>query len=456
MSRDSLWSRLRRDPRGSTNPRMLGRRAFLGGAGALLTLPFLESALPRSARADDSVIKRMLAFYVPCGIHMAAWTPATAGAGYQLTPILASLANVKPKLSVLTGLANMPAYPDDVGDHASGTGSFLTCRHVVKTEGADIGNGISVDQAAAAVLGKDTKIASLQLGIDGGSSAGGCDSGYSCAYARNISWASKTQPLPKTVNPQVVFDQLFEGFDPAESAAEKARRAKYKSSILDYVLADAKSLSMRLGTTDQRKLDEYMTGVSELEKKLAKAATAPQCTIIDKPADNLEYPEQVQIMCDLMVLAIQCDATRVISFMIGNAGSGRAYPFIGVPDAHHEISHHQDLQVNFDKLQKIDTWEVERLAYLLEKLDAVQDGPDATLLDNSLVFFSSEIEDGNSHAHKNLPILLAGSAGGAIATGKHVVYQNDQPLANLFITMLNAVGAPTTTFGDDGTGPLAI
>jgi hypothetical protein len=433
----------------------LGRRAFLGGAGALLGLPFLESAIPRSARADDAAIKRLIAFYVPNGIHMAAWTPDTTGLNWQLTPILYSLLNVKPKVSVLSGLANMPAYPDDVGDHAAGTGSFLTCRHVVKTEGANIGNGISVDQVAAAELGKSTKIASMQLGIDGGSSAGGCDSGYSCAYARNISWASDTQPLPKTVNPQVVFDQLFEGFDPQESAAEKARRAKYKSSILDYVLADSKALSARLGATDRSKLDEYMTGVSELEKKLAKAATAPECTLIDKPPADLEYPEHVKVMCDLMVLAIQCDATRVISFMLGNAGSGRSYPFIGVPDAHHEISHHQDLQVNFDKLQKIDTWEVEQLAYLLEKLDAVQDGPTATLLDNTLVFFSSEIEDGNSHAHKNLPILLAGSAGGAIQTGKHAAYGNDLPLANLYITMLNALGVPTTTFGD-GTGPLTI
>lgn len=432
--------------------RGVSRRAWLGGAGAVVALPFLESLAGKSVRADDTVPKRLLAWYVPCGIHMPAWTPAAEGAGYAMSPILASLEPIRQKLLVLTGLANKPGVPDEVGDHASGTGSFLTCRHVKKTEGADIQNGISMDQLAAAELGKDTRLASLQLGIDGGGSIGDCDSGYSCAYVRNISWASETQPLPKTVNPLVVYDLLFQGLDPAATEEEKARRKLYKTSVLDYVLADAKSLQLKLGKTDRAKLDEYMTGVSELEKRLA-LGDGPACTPIPEPGPVLDYPTTVDVMHDLMVLALQCDITRVITFMLGNAGSGRAYDFIGVGGAHHELSHHGGDPAKQAALQAIDTWEVERFASLLLKLDAVQEGT-GTLLDNTLVYFSSEIEDGNSHAHTNLPVLLAGNAGGALSSGRHMVIPGGAPLANLFISMLGALGVETATFGDDGTGPL--
>ena len=279
---------------------------------------------------------------------------------------------------------------------------------MVKTEGANIKNGISMDQVAAATLGPATRIPSLQLGIDGGSSAGDCDSGYSCAYARNISWASETQPLPKSTNPQVVWDILFGGFDPKASAEEQARQKIYRTSVLDYVLEESKSLSGKLGTTDRRKLDEYMTGVSELEKKIQKTGSGPLCAAIDRPPGDLPLPEHVKMMLDLTALAIQCDATRVVSFMLANAGSGRSYPFLLVNEAHHEISHHQGLQENFDKLTIIDRWEVEQLAYLLGKLDAIDEGNGTTALDTSAVFFSSEIEDGNSHSHTNLPIIVGG------------------------------------------------
>jgi len=438
-------------------PRMnVSRRAFLGGAGVLLALPALDSLVGHSAAADEAVAKRILTFYVPCGIHMAKWTPALTGASYKLSPILSSLAKVQKKLLVLTNLDNQPAHPDGPGDHAGGTAGFLTCRHVVKTEGAGIKNGISMDQVAAETLKQSTRIASLQLGMDGGSSVGDCDSGYSCAYARNISWASETQPLPKTVSPQVVFDLLFDGFDPEATAADKARRLKYRTSILDYTLADAKRLHPKLGVTDRHKLDEYMTGVSELEKRIQKTNVGAACTTIPRPPEGLDYPEKVKLMLDLMVLAFQCDATRVISFMLGNAGSGRSYEFLGVTGGHHEISHHQGLQENFDKLEKIDTWEVAQYAYLLEKMDAIVEGNGMTMLDNSAVYFSSELEDGNAHRHTNLPVLLAGSGGGAWTTGQHIKYPDGPPLANLFITMLGGVGVPVSSFGDEGTGPLTL
>jgi hypothetical protein len=431
----------------------LSRRQFgslaLGGAGALIALPFLRSLAPRKARAADPPRPvRMFVFYIPCGIHMDAWTPGSAGAGdaWQLSPILTPLASVKPYVSVLTGLRNDPANPDGPGDHAAGTGSFITAAHCYKTEGADIANGISMDQVAAGVLKEFTKFGSLELGIDGGSSAGGCDSGYSCAYARNISWADPTTPLAKTTDPQVAFDRLFAGYDPQATLEEIERRRRYKKSVLDYGLSDADSLRVRMGSTDQQKLDEYLTAVRELEMRLND--TTMICDPGPRPETGSDVRARITAMLDLSVLAFRCDLTRVISFMMANAGSGRVYDFLGISEGHHELSHHQGDDSKQAKLQTIDTWEVSQLAYLLEQMQAVENDDGTNLLDDAAVFFSSEIEDGNSHAHSNMPIVLAGKGGGAFAGDRHVSYSNTPSVANLFMSMLAAVGAPVPSFGD--------
>jgi hypothetical protein len=431
------------------SPRV-SRRWFLGGAGAMVGLPLLESLMPRRLHAEPiPAAKRILAYYVPCGIHMPTWTPATAG-DLILTPTLSPLEKVKSKLLVLSGLQNLPARPDGPGDHASGTGAFLSCAHPFKTDGTGIKNGISMDQVAANELKKNTRIASLQLGTDGGGGTGGCDSGYSCAYARNISWASDTQPLPKSTSPQVVFDQLFSGFDPKATLAEQARRLKYKKSVLDYALAEASSLKLRLAATDNLKVDEYMSGIRDLEKKLETPVAV--CSVPTRPVADYAHVARIQMMSDLMVLAFQCDATRVATFMLGNAGDNRSFDFIGASGGHHSISHHGGLAENYNKLKIIDKWEVTQLAYLLEKMDAIVEPNGMTMLDNSSVFFSSEIEDGDSHRHTNLPVILAGKGGGAYRTGRHVKYAAT-PLGNLFTSMLNASGVPNEKFGD-GTGPL--
>lgn len=427
------------------------RRWFLGGAGTMIALPMLESVMTRTSRAAPGAApKRILAYYVPCGIHMPTWTPA-GGPELVLSPTLAPLAKVKEKLLVLSGLQNLPARPDGPGDHASGTGCFLTCAHPFKTDGAGIKNGISMDQVAANELKKFTRIPSLQIGTDGGGGTGNCDSGYSCAYARNISWASDTQPLPKSTSPQVVFDTLFAGFDPKATLAEQQRRLKYKKSVLDYALGEANALKGKLAAVDQLKLDEYMNGVRDLETKLA--APMATCTLPARPAADYDFVAKSKLMADLMVLAFQCDQTRVISFMLGNAGDNRSFDFLGVSGGHHEISHHGGLAANFDKLKQIDKWEVSQLAYLLEKMDAITEPNGMTLLDNSAVFFSSEIEDGDAHRHTNLPVIVAGRAGGAFKTNRHLKI-SPTPLANLFTAMLNACDVPNTKFGDDGTGPL--
>lgn len=428
----------------------LSRRRFLGGAGTLVALPFLQSLLPREVRAAPAPPRRLLFFYVPCGIHMAAWTPTTAGDDYALSPILQPLAAVKSELLLMTGLANKPGRPEGAGDHAGGTSAFLTCTHVNKSE-SDIRCGVSVDQLAAKALGQSTRFASMQFGIEGGGSVGGCDSGYSCAYTRNISWAGPMTPLQKTVSPQVAFDILFAGTDATATQADQQRRQRYRKSVLDHALGQAQSLQGKLGQSDRRKLDEYMTGVREVEQRLDSLQAL--CVSGGRPAADVTYPEQVRLMTDMMVLAFQCDLTRVITFMLNNAATGRSYDFIGVSGAHHELSHHMGMQENFDKLTKIDTWEVQQLAYLLTRMSAIKEG-EGTMLDNSLVFFSSEIEDGNAHRHTNLPVLLAGKCGGAVRPGRHLAYHGDPPLANLFIAMLGAVGVKVDKFGDDGTAPL--
>ncbi len=440
----------------------LSRRAVLGGAGATLALPFLEAMTPtgRQARAAMEPPIRFLAWYVPNGIHMPSWTPTVVGPDYDLPLILQPLVDnqndtdLKGDVCVLTGLANYPAKPDGPGDHAGGTSGFLTCTHVKKSE-TDILNDISMDQVLAAGIGGKTKVASLQLGIEGGGNVGNCDSGYSCAYTRNISWAGPMSPMPKLVDPQVVFDLLFAGFDPQATAEQLQRRREQRLSILDFVLDDINTLRPKLGKTDQHKLDQYVTGVNELEQRIKDEAIAPVCELPPGWSGAYDdFPAQLDLMIDVMVLAMQCDMTRVITFMYQNAGSYRDYAFIGASGAHHEISHHMSDPANFAKLEIIDQWEVVQFAKLLQRMKTTPDG-DSNLLDNSLVYFSSEISDGNAHNHDNLPVLLAGKAGGKFQSGRHLKFEGNPPLANLFTSILNMYGVPTATFGDDGTGPLA-
>lgn len=438
----------------------LSRRTLLGGAGALIALPWLEAMTPRRARADDPETPlRALFYYLPNGIHMQSWTPATEGPNFEITPILQPLADpqamvdLKGDVLLLTGLRNLPAKPEGPGDHAGGTSAFLTCTHVTKSE-TDINNDISIDQVLAQAIGEATPHRSLQFGTANGATMGNCDSGYSCAYTSNISWADAKTPLPKLYDPQVIFDLLFSGFDPESTAEEQAKRRTNRLSVIDYASDQVKTLQTKLGKTDRDKLEQYLTGLRDLEKRLTAENTEPVCSL--PSVFSGAYPDfttHVDLMTELMVLAFQCDQTRIITFMLENAGSYRDYSFIGAPGAHHEISHHMDNPDNFAKLEIIDRWEMVQFAKLLQKLKSAPEG-DGTLLDNCVVFLSSEISDGNKHNHDNLPILLAGRAGGLLTPGRHVVYGDKPPLANLFISIADMFGVKLSTFGDDGTGPL--
>ncbi len=438
----------------------LSRRSFLrGGLGTALALPFLD-AMSWSAQAQGvAAPRRFLAFYVLNGMHMPEFLPGGEGALGALPSILAPLESVKQHVTVVSGLENRAAFggEDGAGDHARGTGTFLTCQRLLKSD-VDIRNGVSVDQVMARHLRDNdyAGLSSLELGCEGGGSTGNCDSGYSCAYSVNVSWAGASQPLPKETNPRAVFDRLFAGAEPASSAAAREKRKLYRQSVLDVVKGDAARLHEKLGQNDRIKLDAHMTGVRELERQLEDEAQVNACVAGERPAgipqgDPTAY---VRSMLDLVVNAFACDRTRVATFMLGNGGSGRNYSFLGVNGAHHEISHHQSDPAKQALLTQINRWEVEQLAYVVGKLAATDDGNGQKVIDNTTVVLGSEIEDGNSHAHSNLPVLVAGHGGGAIAGGRHVRAPG-RPIADLFLTALGTMNVPTTSFADSS-GALAL
>ncbi len=430
----------------------LSRRTLLRGIGASLALPLLEQMLPGAGRAEaagHASIRRLVALFAPCGMIMERFTPAETGSDYALTPILKPLEPVKDDVLVVTGLANRPAYPDGPGPHVGGTGSFLTARKILPN--GRIGNGVSMDQIAARVLGKHTRYPSLELGIDG-TATGACEGDFSCAYLCNIAWTSETAQLAKEVNPRALFDRLFgaAGGDPAERALRNARRR----SVLDLVRGDTERLVQRLGTADRRRLDEYLTGIRELERRLD--APGPEaCEAGEPPQPITDLRDHTRAMFDLIVLALRCDQTRVITFMMGNGASARQFPFLGISGQHHALSHHQNDPEKVAANEAINTWEVSQLAYFLGQMKAAKEPDGSSLLDSSLVYFGSEMGDPNVHDRLNLPVLLAGGAGGQLKTGRHVRLASEQPVAKLYVSMLGMLGAPVPSFGLDGDGPLA-
>jgi hypothetical protein len=325
----------------------------------------------------------------------------------------------------------------------------------VKTSGADIRVGMSVDQVAAEKIGKLTRFPSLELGIERGRQAGSCDSGYSCAYSSCISWKTESTPMAKEIEPRLVFDRLF-GSGGKDAAKGAAQRDLYRKSILDLVADDAAKLKTSLGSTDRRKVDEYFTSVRELEQRMARlSAAAPKLPAdFDEPHRDTpkDLREHIRLMYDLLVVAFQTDSTRVATFMLANEGSNRTYSAVGVSGGHHELSHHRNDDDKVARLQKIDEFLIGEFAYFLDKLKGVKEG-DGTLLDHSMILYGSGISDGNRHRHDDLPIVLAGRGGGSIDTGRHIKLDSETPLNNLFLSMLERVGAPAKELGD-GTGTL--
>ncbi len=440
----------------------LPRRTFLKGMGASLGLPFLEAMLPRTVLAGAAAKgaaaavapTRMAFVFFPNGAIMRDWKPTTAGTDFELPKTLSSLAKHKSDMLVVSGLAHDKgrANGDGAGDHARSCAVWLTGCQPKKTGGADIQAGMSVDQVAAEKYGKETKLPSLELGIEGGRQAGSCDSGYSCAYSSNISWKSPSQPMAKEVNPKLAFERLF-----GDSRDEQARAERdfYRKSILDFVTADSAKLHAKLGTTDRRKLDEYYTSIREIELRIDRAA-ASRGKLPEMPApDGIPgtLTEHMRLMYDLMVMAFQTDTTRISTFMTASEGSNRTYPEVDVTEAHHQLSHHRNDEEKMVKIQRIDQYLVDQFAYFIDRMKATKEG-DKSLLDRSMIVYGSGISDGNRHAHDDLPVLMLGKGNGAITTGRHMQLDTETPMTNLFLSMLDRVGAATERLGDS-TGKLA-
>jgi hypothetical protein len=391
--------------------------------------------------------------YIPNGVNMSAWTPAAEGADFALTPTLEPLKEFKDSLTVLSGLTQKRAFAngDGPGDHARAMAAFLTGAHPRKTHGADIKVGISIDQVAAQKIGQQTKFPSLEIGCEEGKQAGNCDSGYSCAYSSNLSWRSESTPNAKEINPRLVFERLFSNQANGDVDANRARRERYKKSILDFVNEDARRLRKQLGGPDQRKLDEYLSSLRELEVRIVRASQLPEAKapngLVIPGGVPQDYQEHLRLMSDLLVLAFQADLTRIASFVYANDGSNRSYRMINVSEGHHDLSHHGGNKEKQEKIRQINRFHISQFAYLMEKMNAVQEG-EGTLLDNSMLVMGAGISDGNRHNHDELPILLAGKGGGTLKPGRHIRYPKDTPLTNLYLGMLDRVGAPMDRFGD--------
>jgi len=440
----------------------ISRRSILRGAGAALSLPFLDAMVPALAKGAAKPPMRLAFVYVPNGIIMKHWTPAADGAEFALSSTMGPLAPFRDRMLVLSGLAqkNGRALGDGAGDHARAAASYLTGVHPKKTEGADIQNGISVDQIAANAIGQATRLPSLELALEGGGLVGACDSGYSCAYSNAIAWRGAQTPLPPEINPRAVFERLF-GDGEFQDRPTRLRVAAENRSLLDYVMEDAARLRRDVGVADRSKIDEYLSSVREIERRISlsekqdrengeNAALEPK---LPKPAGvPVTFEEYARLMFDLTAIAFQTDSTRILTFMVGREGSNRTYRSIGVPDAHHGLSHHMGAEDKITKLAKINQLHVEMFAYLLDKLRNTPDG-DGNLLDHSTIVYGSGLSDGNRHLHHDLPVLIAGGTNGAFRTGRHVRYESETPLNNLFMSLLDVVGVRETSLGD-ATGPL--
>jgi hypothetical protein len=441
----------------------LSRRTLLRGLGTAMALPLLDSMIPAlnaSKGVASSAPVRLGFVYVPNGIIPAAWTPAAEGANFEFMRTMKPIEAFRDQLTVVSGLAqiNGRALGDGAGDHGRAGATWLTGAHPKKTEGAGIHAGISADQVAAKEFGKSTQLASLEIGLDSPSLAGGCDSGYSCAYTNTISWRSPTTPLPMEMNPRALFERLFGDGDSTDPAA-RMKALKDQSSVLDYITGDIDRMESNLGARDRSKLTEYMDSIRDVERRIQKAEeqnASMKMPVIERPAGvPADFEEHAKLMMDLQVIAFQADLTRVITFMIAREGSNRSYRQIGVSDGHHSVTHHGNDPEKVEKTTQIDAYHVKLFSYYLSKLQSTRDG-DGSLLDHSLILYGSSICDGNAHTHHNLPLVLAGGGSGQVKGGRHIRFPNETHMNNLLMTMLDKAKVPLPEKLGDSDGELQL
>ena len=431
----------------------LSRRTVLRGLGVTMALPWLDAMATGSAAAgalgpSAGPPLRLAFVFSPNGVHYDSWRPVVGANGLGFSQTLAPLERVRRHVNVLTGLTldKARANGDGPGDHARSSASFLTGKQARKTAGNDIRIGVSVDQFAAAQLGRRTRLPSIELGCEPGRRAGNCDSGYSCAYSSNISWRDEDTPVAKIVDPARAFDRLFGGTG-GNDFRERNRRRR---SILDFVADESQALSRRLGVSDRHRLDEYQSAVREIEHRVRRVSeediTPPEGTPSPEGIPE-KISEHIDLMYDMLVLAFQTDATRIGTYMLGTGGSNRVFPEIGVNEGHHHLSHHKGEQAMIDKIRLIDRFYTERFARFVEKLASIPEG-EGTLLDNCIVIHGSGISDGNRHNHEDLPVVMAGGGGGTIRTGRIIEHARNTPMSGLYIDVLQRMGCDVAAFGD--------
>jgi hypothetical protein len=448
------------------------RRRFLRGLGASLALPAFASLLPAGARAAEAVAStlaggaeakaaptRMAFVYFPNGAIPKAWAPDGEGTDFSFGPTMQPLAGLKHEIQVVSGLdhINATAGPDGAGDHARANAVFLTGVRVKKTAGADIHAGVSIDQVVANRIGHLTRFPSLELTCDSVRRSGNCDSGYSCAYQHNLAWRSPSTPLPPEPNPRLVFERLFGGGSPGERRENYLRRQRQQRSILDFVMDDARSLERELGAKDQQKLEEYLASVRDIELRIQKAdkfGPTPDPNVETPAGVPPAFADQMEVMFDLLVLAFQTDSTRVATLLLAGDGNNRSYAEIGIPEGHHFLSHHQGNKEMIRKVTQIDRFYMEQFAKFLAKMESTIDVDGRSLLHNSMIVYGCGNSDGMQHTHVNLPVVLAGSGGGALTGGRHLKF-NSQPMCNLLLTMADRMGATGLERFGDSTGRLA-
>ena len=449
--------------------RPISRRRALKGLGATIALPFLESMMPRGVATPAGAPKRAAFLFMPNGIHPHKWTPSTVGTGFELTPILAPLKNVKEDILVLTNLMNQNSDTREDG-HYTKTANFLTSMRITKTTGANINSGgVSLDQLLAQKHGGETLFPSLTYGIDRITSGADGAVGFTRLYGSAISWKTATQPCGKEIDPRLAFDRLFRSFVPGKPAPEEPA---WRSSVLDLVMEDARSLQKSLGAADQNKLAEYLDAIRSVEQRIESRekveafkdyitpAMQKELVGLDNRIDEwvefkagLDVTEKTRLMLDIVALAFWSDATRFATFMFGNSVSNRNFSFLdGVHGNFHSTSHHKEDPRVMVQYELINRWHIEQYAYLLNRLKSIPEG-EGTLLDNSAIVFGSGLRDGNRHSPVNLPIVVAGKAGGSLNTGRHLIFEEKTPLANLYQSLLGIWGVNGIDFGDS-TGEL--
>ncbi len=438
------------------------RRRFLRGLGLAVALPAFES-LPRLlGAAEGATVKapRRMAFVsIPNGVQQDNWFPEGSERDFELNRTMRPLEAVREHIQIISGLDHINATPgpDGAGDHARANATLLTGVRARKTDGSDIHLGISIDQVAANRIGHETRFPSLELSCDKVRKSGRCDSGYSCAYLYNISWQSATVPMTPEPNPRLLFERLFGAGDHGQRRKLSAARGESQQSVLDFVLDDAKTLERELGRKDRRKLEEYLTGVRDIEQRLARAEEFGD--LPDPPVDTpagipADYGEHMRLMFDLLALAFQTDSTRIATLLLAGDGTNYAFPQIGIPEGHHYLTHEQRRSPEAaEKVTRIDEYYMQHFAAFLEKLAKTEDSDGHSVLRNSMIVYGGAIADGNRHTHDNLPVILAGGGGGELRTGRYVEVAS-QPMANLFLGMLDHLGVTGVESFGDSTGRL--